>query len=163
MISLPSPAAGVVIRLNPQAGTWQVSADAERTLRPWNWGERRHMVAACTLHGRFDGTAFATAVANTLFNPPPPPELASLHALIALDLLGLGHGSAPKPLAAAEARLAARFGWLPSMLAPEPAPALDSLLASLDAASPDEAPPTPGATAASGGWNSIRVVGDADG
>ena len=110
-------------------------------------------MAACSRGGRFDGAAFAAAVAATLYDPPPPPELAPLYALVALDLLGLGHGAAPQPLGAAEARLAARFGWLPSAIAEEPAPALDSLLASLDPA-PTEAAPS--------GWNSIRVVEDPD-
>lgn len=157
MIPLPSPAAGVAIWLDPRAGTWQVCAETARTLRPWRWGERRQMVAACTRHGRFEGATFAAAVAATLFDPPPPPTLVPLHALIALDLLGLGHGGAPQPLAAGEAKLAARFGWLPSMLAPEPAPALDGLLAHLDEAAPEHV------ASPSGGWNSIRVVGDGDG
>lgn len=149
MIPLPSPVAHVAIGLDPGSGTWQVDADAPRLLRAWRWGERRRLVAACSRGGRFDGAAFAAAVAATLYDPPPPPELVPLHALIALDLLGLGHGAAPSPLGAEEARLAARFGWLPSAIAEEPAPALDSLLAGMDADAP---------SGASNGWNSIRVV-----
>lgn len=111
------------------------------------------MVAACSRGGRFDGPAFAAAVATSLYDPAPPPELVPLHALVALDLLGLGHGRAPQPLGQAEALFAARFGWLPSAIAGEPAPALDSLLASL------EREPT---AAPGDGWNTIRVVDDRD-
>lgn len=149
MIPVPSPAPTVTVSLDPGSGTWWVEAEAPRHLRAWRWGERRRLVAACSRGGRFDGAAFAAAVAATLYDPPPPPELAPLHAMIALDLLGLGRGTAPSPLGAAEARLASRFGWLPSAIAEEPAPALDSLLANLD----------PGAaTSPLQGWNSIRLV-----
>jgi hypothetical protein len=148
MIPLSSPAAGVAVSLDPGAGTWRVTAEAPRTLRPWRWGERRRLVAACSRGGRFDGAGFAAAVAATLYDPPPPPELVPLHALLALGLLGLGQGAAPLPLGAAEARLAVRFGWLPGVIAEEPAMALDSLLASLE---PEAVAPAPG-------WNSIRVV-----
>ncbi|MBR0672016.1 hypothetical protein [Neoroseomonas soli] len=154
MIPVPSPVAHVSIGLDPGTGTWRVEADVPRTLRTWRWGERRRLVAACSRGGRLDGNAFAAAVATTLYDPPPPPDLIALHALVALDLLGLGHGAAPSPLGAAEARLAARFGWLPSAIAEEPAPALDSLLANLD---PDS-PSAPG-----DGWSSIRVVEGPDG
>lgn len=154
MIPHPSPAAGVSVSLDPASGTWRVVAEAERTLRAWRWGERRRLVAACSRGGRFDGTAFAAAVVATLYDPPPPPELVPLHALLAFDLLGLGHGAAPEPLGAAEARLAARFGWLPSAIAEEPALALDSLLASLDTGRP---------TTSSSGWNRIRMVEGQDG
>lgn len=153
MIPVLSPVAGVAVSLDPGDGTWRVVAEAARTLRAWRWGERRRLVAACSRGGRFDGGAFAAAVAATLYDPPPPPELVPLHAFLALDLLGLGHGPAPPPLGAAEARLAGRFGWLPSAIAQEPAPALDSLLASLE---PEAAGPAPG-------WNSIRVAEAADG
>ncbi len=131
-----------------------MSADAERTLRPWRWGERRRLVMACSRGGRFDGAAFAAAVAATLYDPPPPEALVPLHALVALDLLGLGHGAAPEPLGGAEARLAARFGWLPSVIAEETAPAMDSLLASME--SGERAGPADG-------WSSIRVVDVPDG
>lgn len=153
MVPVPSPVAHVAIGLDPASGTWLVDAEMPRRLRAWRWGERRRLVAACSRGGRFDGTAFAAAVTATLYDPPPPPELVSLHALIALDLLGLGRGGAPSPLGAAEALLAARFGWMPSAIAEEPAPALDGLLASLD----------PGAPSAPGGWNSIRVMEASDG
>lgn len=149
MIPVPTPVANVSVSLDPGSGMWRVEAEAPRCLRAWRWGERRRLVAACSRGGRFDGSAFAAAVAATLYDPPPPPELAPLHALIALDLLGVGHGAAPSALGAAEARLAARFGWLPSAIAEEPAPALDSLLANFD----------PGvATSPGHGWNSIRLV-----
>lgn len=153
MIPHRSPAAGVAVSLDPVAGTWRVTSDAARTLRPWQWGERRRMVAACSRGGRFDGPAFVTAVATSLYDPAPPPALVPLHALVALDLLGLGHGPAPQPLGQAEALFAARFGWLPSAIAGEPAPALDSLLSSLER----EPVAGPG-----DGWNTIRVVDDRD-
>ena len=155
MIPLPSPAVGVSVCLDPGRGTWRVASDAVRTLRPWEWGERRRMVAACSRAGRFDGAAFAAAVAGSLYEPPPPAGLVPLHALVALDLLGVGHGAVPQPLGRAEAVLAARFGWLPSAIAGEPAPALDSLLASLE--------PEAEVAGPADGWNSIRVVDDGDG
>lgn len=154
---------GVTVSLDPARGTWRVASDAVRTLRPWQWGERRRMVAACSRGGRFDGAAFAAAVAGSLFEPPPPPALVPLHALVALDLLGVGHGAAPQPLGRAEALLAARFGWLPSAIAGEPAPALDSLLASLEPGSEMAAPERADSAGPGGGWNSIRVVDDGDG
>jgi len=149
LIPHPSPVPGVTVSLDPVSGTWHVVADAVRTLRAWRWGERRRLVGACSRGRRFDGAAFAAGVAALLYDPPPPPELAALHALVALDLMGLGHGAAPMPLGIAEARLADRFGWLPSAIAEEPAPSLDSLLASLDPA--ERAGP-------GDGWSSIRVV-----
>lgn len=149
MIPVPSPVALIAIDLDPGTGTWRVNSDAPRLLRAWRWGERRRLVDACSRGGRFDGAAFAAAVATSLYDPPPPHDLIPLHALIALELLGLGRGVAPSPLGAAEARLAARFGWMPSAIAEEPAPALDSMLANLD-------PPV--ASVPGDGWNSIRLV-----
>lgn len=154
VIPHPSPSPGVAISLDPATGTWRVVSDTVRTLRAWRWGERRHLVSACSRGGRFDGGAFAAAVTATLFDPPPPPALVPLHAVVALDLLGVGHGAPPEPLGAAEARLASRFGWLPSAIAEVSALGLDSLLASLE--------PAP-ASGGSGGWNSIRVVDGPDG
>lgn len=152
MVPVPTPVEGIALALDPAQGTWRVEAEGEtpRTLRPWRWGERRHLVEAAARTGRFDGAAFAAAVAATLYSPPPPAALTPLYAYLALDLLGLGRRPAPEPIPVLEARLAARFGWLPGALAGEPAPALDALLAS-------EAAPAPE------GWSSIRIVGGEDG
>lgn len=147
MVPVPAPVEGVTIALDPAQGTWRIEAEGEtpRTLRAWRWGERRRLVEAAARTGRFDGMAFASSVATTLYDLPPPAALTPLYAYLALDLLGLGRGAAPEPMALQEARLAARFGWLPSAIAEEPAPALDALLAA-ETASPPE------------GWSSIRVV-----
>ena len=152
MVPVPAPVEGVTIALDPAGGTWRIEATDEppRVLRAWRWGERRRLVEAAARTGRFDGAAFAAAVAATLYAPPPPPALAPLYAYLALDLLGLGRRPAPEPIPVLEARLAARFGWLPGALAEEPAPALDALLAC-------EAAPAPE------GWSSIRIVGVEDG
>jgi hypothetical protein len=152
MVPVPAPVEGVTIALDPARGTWRIEAEGEtpRTLRVWRWGERRRLVEAAARTGRFDGAAFASSVAATLYDPPPPAALTPLYAYLALDLLGLGRHAAPEPIAAQEARLAARFGWLPSAIAEEPAPPLDALLAA-------EASPAPD------GWSSIRIVGGEDG
>lgn len=157
MISVPSPVAGIRIAQDPADGTWMITSTdpvQEHRLRPWRWGERRRMVRAAARDGPLDGAHFVTSVTATLYDPAPPPTLVPLYAYIALDLLGLGRGSAPSPLGAAEARLAAQFGWLPSAVDTEPAAELDSLLAAL--------PPSPqGATEP--GWSSIRVMDQGDG
>ncbi|UFN46896.1 hypothetical protein LPC08_12735 [Roseomonas sp. OT10] len=157
MIPLPSPAEGVAIALDPAEGVWHLRfGETSRRLRPWRWGERRRLVAASTRGGRFDGPAFTAGLAAMLYDPAPPAELAPLHALLALDLLGVGEGPAPAPLAAAEARLAVRFGWMPGALEAEPAAGLDALLAGLDEPAPAPHAPPPG-------WNSIRVMEEPDG
>ena len=115
-------------------------------------GERRRLVQAASRDGYFDGARFVAGVAGTLYVPPPPPELFPLYAYLALDLLGLGRGLAPTPLGASEMQLTARFGWLPTTIAEQPATALDALLASLM--------PTPAAEAE---WSSIKIVDPDDG
>lgn len=98
------------------------------TLRAWQWGERRRLVAACARGRRLDQAAFVAGLNALLYEPTPPPALGPLFALVALRLLGVQDGPEPTPLAQAEAQLAQRFGWLPGHLQAEPAAALDALL-----------------------------------
>lgn len=148
LIPLASPVPGVEIGLDAASGRWRVAAGQARWLRPWRWAERRRMLAASARGGRLDGMAFAQALCATLYEPPPPAPLVPLHALLALELLGVADGPAPAPLGAAEARLAGHFGWTPGTLAEEPAAALDALLTGLDVPGPAQ------------GWNRIQVLPD---
>jgi hypothetical protein len=155
MVPVPSPVAALSIAQDAADGSWTIScADPlqERRLRPWRWGERRRLVQAASRDGYFDGSRFVAGVVGTLYDPPPPPELFPLYAYLALDLLGLGRGSAPTPLGAGEMQLTDRFGWLPTTIAEQPAAALDALLANLAPAQATDAE-----------WNSIKIVDRDDG
>jgi hypothetical protein len=110
------------------------------TLRAWQWGERRRLVAACARGRRLDQAAFVHGLNSLLYEPAPPPALAPLFALVALRLLGTEDGPEPSPLGQAEAQLAQRFGWLPGSLQAQPAAALDALLHSAGPARADDAP-----------------------
>jgi hypothetical protein len=157
MVPVRSPAAGLSIAQDAADGSWTISCaepPQEHRLRPWRWGERRRIVQAASRDGYFDSPRFIAGVIGTLYDPPPPPELVPLYALLALDLLGLGRGPAPRPLGQAEAQLAARFGWLPSTIAEESAPALDGLLATLE---PAQEPTS------DKGWSTIQIADSDDG
>ena len=87
------------------------------------------MVRAAARDGYFEGAHFVASVTTTSMTRHRRQRWYHSTPTSRLDLLGPGPWVAPSPLGAAEARLAAQFGWLPSALDTEPAPALDLLLA----------------------------------
>jgi hypothetical protein len=140
---------GVAATLNPADGTWQVIAgESAFDLRPWRWGERRRLLAACATGGHFDRDAFLSGLVALLYDPAPPKELTPLFSLVALELMAGAASEAAMPLAEAERDLARRYGWSPGMLETERADDLDRLLA--------ETAHTPPAPLGGAGWRSIR-------
>ena len=140
---------GLTGALDPADGTWRVSAgDTVLRLRPWSWGERQRLVAAATRSGRVDRVAFLEGLVTLLYDPAPPRALIPLFALAALRLLEVPRPEEALPLAEAERRLAAQYGWAPGRLGDERAADLDRLVAGTPAAMP-AAPP-------GAGWTSLR-------
>lgn len=149
MVPLALDIDGLTVALDPSDGSWRLSAgDMAFRLRPWSWGERQRLVSASTRGGRLDRAAFLHGLVTLLYDPAPPRALTPLFALAALTLMDVPHPEEALPLAEAEQRLAAQYGWAPGQLGDERAADLDRLVAGA-APAPQVAPP-------GAGWKSIR-------
>jgi len=98
------------------------------TLRPWTWGERRRLLAACTRQGALDPDELIEILCRLVYEPMPPAALAPLFACAALDRFGARPGRAAAPLEDAELLLARELGWGPRELDEQPAPDVDRLV-----------------------------------
>lgn len=142
----------VEVTATPHDGGWVVEIpDGRFRIRPWTWGERRHLIdASIRADGRFDAPAFVHGLVELVVRPAPADASRRVLAATALRLLGVAPGQRPMSLLDAEAAFAAAWGFGPLQLDPQPAPRLDQQIARF--------PPSPSvAQAPPAGWTSIVV------